>query len=681
MMKSTKEVSLRQKAEKLLQEKHSVKSVPLSEADTAKLLYELEVRQIELEILNEELQLANEKAEINEKYYLNILNKIGDPVFVKDDQSRLILVNDAFCEIFNLQKNEIIGKTLAEEVLPKEQEAFLKIDRQVISNGIANQSEESLTVRGGATKTISAKKSRFVDAQGERFLIGIIRDITERKKAEDALKDSDERWKILFQDIPNVAVQGYDKNGKTKYWNKASETFYGYSSEEAIGNNLTDLIIPEELKSTVSNAIKEVFATEKVMPADELKLSRKDGSAISVFSSHSYVQVPGREPEMYCLDIDISERKQTEKELKINRLLLRNVLDVVPVFICAKNLDGKFILVNKKLTDFYGTTVEAMTNVCHADLCEDENELRTMLSDDREVIESGKPKFIPEETMKNPDGSITVLETYKIPFLALGEPAVLIASNDITKRKKAEMELKTAKEKAEESDRLKSAFLANMSHEIRTPMNGILGFAELLKIPGLSGETQQEYIQDIEKGGLRMLSIINDIINISKIASGLIEVDLQESNVNEQVRYICSSFKPEVEGKGMQISFSNSLSEKEACLKTDREKLYAILTNLVKNAIKFSHKGSIELGYVDKGDFLEFFVRDTGCGIPKDRQKAIFERFIQADIADKHAFQGAGLGLSISQAYVEMLGGKIWLESEVGKGSTFFFTLPYKSDR
>ena len=140
-----------------------------------------------------------------------------------------------------------------------------------------------------------------------------------------------------------------------------------------------------------------------------------------------------------------------------------------------------------------------------------------------------------------------------------------------------------------------------MSHEIRTPMNGILGFAELLKEPNLTGEEQQEYISIIEKSGARMLNIINDIVDISKIESGQMEVSISESNINEQIEYIYTFFKPEVERKGMQLSFKNALPSKEAIIKTDREKIYAILTNLVKNAIKYSDKGSIEFGYKKKG--------------------------------------------------------------------------------
>jgi len=240
-------------------------------------------------------------------------------------------------------------------------------------------------------------------------------------------------------------------------------------------------------------------------------------------------------------------------------------------------------------------------------------------------------------------------------------------------------ELIEAKEKAEESDRLKSAFLANMSHEIRTPMNGILGFADLLKEQEITVEDQQEYINIIKNSGVRMLNILNDIIDISKIESGMMEVDIKESNINEQIEYIYTFFKPEVKDKGMQLSYINSLPSKEAIIKTDREKIFAIITNLVKNAIKYSEKGSIEFGYNKKGEYLEFFVKDTGIGIAKGIQKSIFDRFVQADFADQQTIQGAGLGLSITKAYVEMLGGEIWVESEEGKGSTFYFTIPYNT--
>ncbi len=239
-------------------------------------------------------------------------------------------------------------------------------------------------------------------------------------------------------------------------------------------------------------------------------------------------------------------------------------------------------------------------------------------------------------------------------------------------------ELQRAKEKAEESDLLKSAFLANMSHEIRTPMNGILGFVELLKEPKLTGEEQKEFIKIIEESGKRMLNIINDIISISKVEAGQTEVVQSDTNINDQIKYIYTFFKPEAENKGVELLYKTGLSDEDSSMRTDREKVYAIFTNLVKNALKFTDKGSIELGYVRKGKMLEFYVKDTGVGIRQSQQEIIFERFRQASESLARNFEGAGLGLAITKAYVKMLGGNIWVESEYGKGSTFYFNIPYQ---
>jgi len=240
-------------------------------------------------------------------------------------------------------------------------------------------------------------------------------------------------------------------------------------------------------------------------------------------------------------------------------------------------------------------------------------------------------------------------------------------------------ELIIAKEHAEESDRLKSAFLTNMSHEIRTPMNGILGFTELLKEPTLTSDELQDYIQTIQISGNRMLNTINSIVDISKIESGLTKVDIKETNINEKLEFTYKFFKPEVEIKGLQFLFKNGLPSKEATIKTDNEKIYGVFTNFIKNAIKFTYEGSIEFGYEKKGEYLEFFVKDTGVGIPQSQQKLIFERFRQGSELHNRGYEGSGLGLSISKSYVEMLGGKIWMESEEGKGSIFYFTIPYNA--
>jgi CheY-like chemotaxis protein len=220
-------------------------------------------------------------------------------------------------------------------------------------------------------------------------------------------------------------------------------------------------------------------------------------------------------------------------------------------------------------------------------------------------------------------------------------------------------------------------------------MNGILGFTELLKDFKLRGDEQQKYIGIIEKSGARLLNIINNIISISKIESEQIEVSVTNTNINEQVEYIYQFFKLETEQKKLHLTYQNALPVKDAYISTDKEKLYAVLTNLVKNAIKFTQTGSIEFGYEVKGEFIEFFVKDSGPGIPDEQKEIIFERFRQGSESLTRNYEGAGLGLSISKAYVEMLGGKMWVENNINlisangnllnKGSIFYFTIPAHS--
>lgn len=374
---------------------------------------------------------------------------------------------------------------------------------------------------------------------------------------------------------------------------------------------------------------------------------------------------------------EIKQRKKAEISLKKSEQRLRTLSETTTagLFIYYKD---KIIYANPAAERLCRYSLKELKTLSFLDIVHPD--FKTILAN--QIIRKAQKKNIPthfEIKITTKDKKECWLDITNGLIEWMGIQAGIISAFDITIRKHVEEDLILAKEKAEESDRLKSAFLANMSHEIRTPMNGIMGFTELLKKPKLTGVKKVKYINIIQKSGARMLNIINDIINISKIESGQMEITISETNINEEMEYIYNFFKPELDKKGIHVQLKNKLSNKQVILKTDRDKVYAILINLVKNAIKFTSSGSIWFGYEKKSNYLEFFVSDTGEGIPKKQIEFIFDRFRRGDETYTRNQEGSGLGLSISKAFVEMLGGEIWVESEQGKGSTFYFTLPYNT--
>ncbi|MGV9003862.1 PAS domain S-box protein [Flavobacterium sp.] len=491
----------------------------------------------------------------------------------------------------------------------------------------------------------------------------------------------------LYLDIAGSAFVSLDKNGTIILVNqKFSEIMEYDKSEELMGKNWFETCISYQMKEKTKKIYSDVMKGEiKELHHRESEIVTKSGKRRLIYWNSTLIKdQDGEVIEILASGIDITERHKSEQELIKSKNEFRLLAESMPQIVWVILADGTNIYFNQQWVNYTGLTLEesygdGWLTPFHPDE-------RTLTLDAWDNAVANNAEYSLECRLRRKDGKYLWWLVRAVPIL---DKNGIVSKwfgtcTDIQHIKETEVKLMKAKERAEESDQLKSAFLANMSHEIRTPMNGILGFADLLKEPGLTGEMQQEYISIIEKSGARMLNIINDIVDISKIEAGLMEVDIQEANINQQIDFIGTFFKPQAEEKELQIIINKPLSDEESIIKSDTEKIYSVLTNLVKNAIKFSEKGIIELGYTlktdNEGPELEFYVKDMGIGIPKDRQKHVFKRFIQANISNKMARQGTGLGLAISKAYVKMLKGKLWVESKEGIGSTFYFTLPYNHE-
>lgn len=254
-------------------------------------------------------------------------------------------------------------------------------------------------------------------------------------------------------------------------------------------------------------------------------------------------------------------------------------------------------------------------------------------------------------------------------------------TDSINQIRKINIELKFAKEKAEESDMLKSMFLANMSHEIRTPMNSIMGFSDLLLEQGLPDEKKESYVQIIHSSSLQLLSVISDILDISKIEAGQINLSSDLIDVNKLINELFQTYVKTVKHKNNRFICSCQKPKETIQTISDGNRIKQVLCNLLDNSIKFTNDGEIEIGYKMKGDFIEFFVKDSGIGILPENHELIFQRFRQVDATDNRRIGGNGLGLSISKALVHKLGGSMQLKSSIGEGSEFSFTIPIVDKR
>ncbi|GET34605.1 hypothetical protein PbJCM13498_34680 [Prolixibacter bellariivorans] len=616
-----------------------------------------------------------------------IINTIPVRVFWKDKNLTYLGCNNIFAQDagFNDPK-EIIGKDDYQMVWRDQAELYHRDDRLVIESGKARLNiEEPQTTPDGKNITLLTSKIPLRGPKGEiNGVLGTYIDITERKQIELTLLERENFLDTLLNAIP-IPVFYKDKNGRYLGFNKAYETFFDCSRDELIGKTVFEQS-PGELAEIYFAKDNELLKTREEQHYESKIKTKNNLIRDVIFNKAVFTNSEGNVDGIIGTILDITDRKRTEESQRLFRTLLDKSNDAIEVIDVET---GQFIDVNERACIDLGYSRSELLGMNIFDI--DPNQTPEMFQSLMDGFQLSNSTII-ETLHLRKDGTTFPVEV-NVTMVQLEKIYTIAIVRDITQRKLDEQELISAKNKAEESDRLKSAFLANMSHEIRTPMNGILGFTELLKEPMLSSEEQQQYIDIIEDSSKRMLNIINDIVNISKIESGQVEISISDTNVNELLDYVYRFFKPEAEQKELNIFYRALLPNDEVVIKTDREKVFVVLTNLVNNAIKFSSTGSVELGCQRKGNFFEFFVKDSGPGIHPEQTEVIFERFRQGSESLTRTYEGAGLGLSISKAYVEMLGGKIWVENntdtqgttcdgsekwpeENNGGATFYFSIP-----
>ena len=616
------------------------------------------------------------------------IKKAEKDLFESTEQFRLLFENSSDAILFANSDGTIYSVNAeGERMLGRTKEEIINLGRNAVSDINDPRLKPALEERrktgrfkgelnylrkDGTSFPVDVTTTIFKDSNGiERSGI-IARDITERKQAEQSLLESKEYYQNIFKSMIEafcVIEMIFDENMKPVDFrfletNAAFEEHSGLKDVE--GKLIRDLVpgIEENWFEVYGNV---ALTGQSVRYEDESKPFNR-WFDVNVFR----IGGPGSRKLTVCFN-DTTKRKQDEKALFESteqfRLLFENSTDAI----LYTNPDGAIYLVNPEAERMFGRSKEEIVNLTRSEI-NDMNDPR-LIPALEERRKTGR--FSGELNLLRKDGTIFPAELTSTIFKdSRGIEKSSMIIHDITERKRAEAELIAAKEKAEESDRLKSAFLANMSHELRTPLNSIIGFSELMSDLDFHTNQESQFAQIINTSGNNLLSIINDIMDISKIEAGHVQVINQLFSVNKLMIDLQEEYSFKAIEKGIELILDPLNPIKEVFIESDQTKIRQILVNLVGNSIKFTEKGFVKIGLRITEGFVQFHVKDTGIGIPAEFQTQIFERFRQVESSDSRKYGGTGLGLAISKSLTELLGGTLWMESKKGKGSTFYFIIP-----
>ncbi|MBM3420777.1 MAG: PAS domain S-box protein [Bacteroidetes bacterium] len=629
-----------------------------------------------------------------------LLNAIPDVIGVQDPDHNIIRYNTAGYELLGLTENQVRGKKCHELI------------GQLTPCDLCATSEAYTTLKPARVEKYVPSIDRYFDVRSYPILdeagklslvIEHLRDITELRKAGkiqqiqyniarslvtargigelmenirrelSEVVESDNFFMAFYdsKDDTLSAVHFVDTHDEFTKWSAA-----GSLSGQVVRENKPILISGDESPGANDPLVQVIGTPSKCWLGVPLRVQER---AIGVIVLQSYTNSEAYSEKTIELlelvanqvSVFIEEKRSVENAMK----LLVGV-EQSPVAICITDLDGVVEFVNKAFCDISGYTREEIVG-------ENPRILKSDYHPDSyyrelwETILRGE-SWTGRFRNRKKSGELYWANAVITPLIGRNGDIIrfIAVQEDITADIKLMEELQTAKEKAEESDRLKTSFLANMSHEIRTPMNGIMGFIDIIQQHNISEDEQKQFLEIIRSAGDRLLSTINDIIEISKIESGQMNLNVTTFSITDVVTFHHNFFQPEAKKKGIIFRLENKVPDDRDQFFSDKGKLESILSNLLKNAIKFTSEGLIRLSVVREGNHLLVTVADTGIGIPADRIGTIFDRFVQADTSFTRPYEGSGLGLAISDAYAKMLGGKISVESVEGRGSRFRCVIP-----
>ena len=596
---------------------------------------------------------------------------------------RYIEVNDAFYKLFGYTKEETIGHTASElHIMTGKTRA--RILSKADSQGRVFNAEAELLTRNGEKKRVLLS-SQNINVLDGAYRFTVVHDVTEIYISRELAEQNEKKFSLLFNACPEpLSVTSLDE-GRFIMINEAFHKVSGFERDEVIDHTTSDLNVWTSAEDR-QRWIDELSKNGSVRSVEYQFRTKKYGVRDFLLSS-DIIEFDNKKCALIFY-IDITDRKNAEIELlkakgkvEESEEKFKNLFESLYIaYIILK--DGVCIECNEAAIEIYGVNSKAeIIGKSPAEFSPEfqPNNVKSSEAASKNmqiVIDKGFHSFEWLAMRKNKEEFYADVSLKK--FYHNNELYMQCVTTDITQRKRVESELLAAKGKAEDSDHLKTAFLQNMSHEIRTPLNAISGFSGLLNSPDLSQEKRSSFVSIIQNSSEHLISIVSDILTISSLETKQEEVNISNVCINHIIIELLEIFKRQSVSKNVSLFAKQQLTDKQSEICTDKSKITQILSNLLSNALKFTHIGSIEFGYELINNELEFYVRDSGIGIKPELHEKIFERFRQADKTIQANYGGTGLGLSICKGFVELLGGKIWVQSQVGEGSTFYFTIPYR---